>query len=126
MIGSLLNSNCRGRSGAGLLSIVVISLTVGLPGVQAFPQNSTIELEAKLRSQYATIEKTIARPPRPIPYQDAADYRKHLRLWQDDLAQTFVAAANTVKEILKLNPPNADYWRERLETLDLYSQPISS
>ena len=25
-----------------------------------------------------------------------------------------------------MNPPNADYWRERLETLELYARPISS
>jgi TonB family protein len=49
-----------------------------------------------------------------------------LREWQDDLAQAFVAAASTVREIIKLNPPDSAYWQERLETLELYSQPISS
>ena len=48
------------------------------------------------------------------------------RQWQDDLARLFSEAAVTVEEILKLNPPNADLWRERLETLRLYAQPISS
>ncbi len=59
------------------------------------------------------------------PY-DVEAYKRHLREWQDDLAQSFKAAADIVNEILKLNPPNADYWQERLETLTLYSQPISS
>ena len=117
----------RVRGDAGILSLVVISLIVATrPEILAVQQTSIDQLKAKVNSQYATIEKTIAGPPSRRQYPVAADYHQHLREWQDDLAQAFVAAANTIKEILKLNPPNADYWRERLETLELYGQPTSS
>ena len=52
-------------------------------------------------------------------------FRSALRLWQGKLARLFSEAAVIVEEILKLNPPNADLWRERLETLRLYGQPTS-
>jgi TonB family protein len=41
------------------------------------------------------------------------------------LARLFSEAAITVEDILKLNPTNAEVWRERLETLRLYAQPIT-
>lgn len=73
--------------------------------------------------QYTAIEKEIASPPaRNVP--DA--YRLLLRAWQDRLANRFAEAATTVEEIQKLNPANSEFWQERLETLQLYSQPISS
>jgi len=87
-------------------------------------QSSIDQLQAKLKTQYAKIEKVISSPPSHAQYP--VDYKRRLREWQDDLAQSFVAAAATIEEILKLNPPNADFWRERLETLQLYSQPVSS
>ena len=102
------------------------------------PQNPSLDqLKERLSKQYATIEKTIASPPKPSdspilvrtpgqPPYDLADYKKRLRLWQDDLAQSFKAAGDTVTEILKTNPSDADYWRERLETLQLYAEPVSS
>jgi TonB family protein len=89
-------------------------------------QDSIDQLEIKLKSQHRTIEKTIYEPPRRTPYQTDADYRRKLREWQDDLAQTFAAAAETVQQILKLSPSKPEYWQEQLETLQLYSQPISS
>jgi TonB family protein len=89
------------------------------------PQDSTDELKIKLNSQYLKIEQTIRQLPSPRQYPVASDFRRHLREWQDDLAQAFAAAANTVKQILKLNP-DSDYWRDRLETLELYAQPVSS
>lgn len=103
--------------------LVVLSCAHG--GV-AFAQQSVAQLEIKLKSDYAKIEKVISDPPSRRQYPVAADYRRKLREWQDDLAQSFVAAAQTITEILKLNPPNADLWRERLETMQLYSQPVSS
>jgi len=105
---------------------VVSFILATLPEIPAVQQTSLDQLEAKLNSEYAKIEKTIFAPPSPRQYPIAADYHQHLREWQDDLAQAFAAAANTIKDILKLNPPNADYWRERMETLELYAQPISS
>jgi TonB family protein len=105
-----------------LLFIVVAS--VNLNGARQ--QTSIDDLKARLNSQYVTIQKTITEPPSPRQYPLAADYHRKLREWQDDLAQAFGAAAGTVRDILKLNPPDSDYWHERLETLELYAQPISS
>jgi len=124
---SLTGWRRRGR-GKGAISwlVVVLLIIATAPEILAVQQTSVIQLEAKLNSQYETIQKTIFAPPSRRQYPVASDYRQHLREWQDDLAQAFDAAANTIKEILKLNPPNADYWRERLETLQLYSQPVSS
>lgn len=101
-------------------------LMVGAAGVvYGRPQDSIDQLKAKLNSQYLKIEQTIRQPPSARQYPVASDYRRHLREWQDELAQAFAAAADTVKQILKLNP-DSDYWKDRLETLELYSQPISS
>jgi TonB family protein len=88
-------------------------------------QNSLEPLKAQLKSQYSVIEKVIAAPPRRDP-AFPADYSRHLREWQDDLAQSFGRAATTVAEIIALNPPNREMWQERLDTLRLYSQPVSS
>jgi len=88
-------------------------------------QRSVKELETKLESQYRETQKLFASPPRAAGLLPAA-YHRLLREWQDDLAQSFVRAATTVAEILALNPPERDMWQERLETLHLYSQPISS
>src|SRR5436309_10863369 len=124
---SLLGAGRRRRARRIFLSLVVLSFILATRSeVPAFQQTSLNQLEAKLNSQYATIQKTIFGPPSPRQYPIAADYHQHLREWQDDLAQAFAAAANTIKEILKLNPSNADYWRERMETMELYAQPISS
>jgi len=124
---SLLGAGRRRRARRTILSLAVLSFILPtrpeVPGVQ---QTSLDQLEAKLNSQYATIQKTIFGPPSPRQYPIAADYHQQLREWQDDLAQAFAAAANTIKDILKLNPPNPDYWRERLDTMELYAQPISS
>ncbi|HJZ82690.1 MAG TPA: TonB family protein [Pyrinomonadaceae bacterium] len=88
-------------------------------------QNSIAQLEAKLKSQYAKIEKLIASPPSRRQYPLEADLKRSLREWQDNLAQSFAAAADTVADILKLQPPNPESWQERFETLQLYSQPVS-
>ena len=88
-------------------------------------QNSIQQLETKLESQYRETQKLFASPPRSAGLLPA-DYHRLLREWQDDLAQSFVRAAATVSEILALSPPNQEMWQERLETLRLYSQPISS
>ena len=83
------------------------------------------ELEKKLANQYAAIQKQFRVPPRPP--SDFVTGRPALRReWQNELAHLFSEAAVTVEEILKLNPSNAELWRERLETLRLYGQPTSS
>lgn len=106
-----------------LLACFLISFVFfGSRAPAALPQTTLEQLEAKLKSQYAAIEKEIAAPPSYVP--DA--YRLVLRAWQDRLASRFAEAATTVEEILKLNPANSEIWRERLETLSLYSQPVSS
>ncbi len=104
--------------------IFLVSLIIF--GTSAFAQQTSInELEARLKSQYAKIEKVIAEPPGARIYRSPTDYKRELREWQDDLAQSFAAAAATISEILKLNPPNPEFWQERLETMQLYSQPVS-
>lgn len=116
-MGNALTSRC-------LLVLLLINLAFfGLRVTAASSQNSLEQLEARLKSQYAAIESEIAAPP-AHNFPDA--YRLLLRAWQDRLAHRFAEAATTVGEILKLNPAKSEFWRERLETLDLYSQPISS
>jgi TonB family protein len=92
-------------------------------GIVSSAQTSRVQLEDNLKVQYAAIEKEIASPP---SYGVPDAYRLLLRAWQDRLADRFAQAATTVKEILKLNPADSDFWQERLETLQLYSAPISS
>lgn len=89
----------------------------------ATAQASLEQLDAQSKLQYAAIEKEIGAPPIP---ENPAAYRLVLRSWQDRLANRFAEAATTIENILKLNPTNSEFWRERLETLSLYSQPISS
>ena len=89
-------------------------------------QDSIQQLETKLKSHYGEIEKLFASPPRRSAAATPAHYQRLLREWQDDLAQSFVRAAATVEQILALNPPNREMWQERLETLRLYSTPVSS
>ena len=104
----------------------MVAFGAGMNLNAALQQPSIDELKARLNSQYVTIQTTITQPPSPRQYSLASDYHRKLREWQDDLAQAFAAAASTVREITKLNPPDNDYWQERLETLELYSQPVSS
>lgn len=116
----------------GLIVIALLFLAPATPGLSLRPhlfatggQNSLKELETKLESQYRETQKLFASPPRSAG-RLPADYHRLLREWQDDLAQSFVRAAATVEQILTLNPPNRERWQERLETLRLYAQPISS
>jgi TonB family protein len=102
----------------------VIPADFGKPVNKVVSQNSVEQLEIKLKSQYAAIEKLFGSPPnsREVP---RSNYVRLLREWQDDLAQSFGRAAATVEVILTLSPPNREMWQERLDTLRLYSQPIS-
>ena len=95
-----------------------------LPSVAVAQDSQTqAALETKLSQQYGAIQRQFRNLPPPV--LDAVSRRANLRRWQDELARLFSEAAVSVEEILKLNPPNADLWRERLETLRLYGQPIS-
>src|ERR1700682_5700212 len=103
----------------------VIAANFRQPVNEVTNQNSVEQLETKLESQYREIQKVFASPPRPVGLLPA-DYHRLIREWQDDLAQSFVRAAATGEENLALHPPNREMWQQRLETLRLYSQPISS
>lgn len=96
-----------------------------LPFVASAQDSQTqAALESKLSQQYGAIQRHFLYLSRPSV--EVVSRRATLRIWQDDLARLFSEAAGTVEEILKLNPSNADLWRERLETLRLYAQPPSS
>src|SRR5205809_3721903 len=88
--------------------LVLVSLR---PGVTTFfnkdlavsSQSSIQQFETKLKSQYVEIQKLFASPPSPAGTLTPAQYRRRLREWQDDLAQSFMRAAATVQEMLALN-----------------------
>jgi TonB family protein len=107
------------------LLALVISLTIPmLLDRPAAAQQPTLEqLEAKVEQQYAAIENIFYNSP--AKQSEPRDFRERLRIWQDALAQSFADAGKTIDEILKLNPPDAEKWRERSDTMWLYSQPIS-
>jgi len=106
-----------------LLTLLFVSFIFFGTQFLATAQTSLEQLDAQLKLQYSAIEKEIGAPP---GHENPPAYRLMLRSWQDRLANRFAEAATTVENILKLNPPNAEFWGERLETLRLYSQPISS
>jgi TonB family protein len=109
-----------------LLVLVVISLAGSrtIRGQANAPQPANLEqLEAKFQKQYAAIEHLFANGPGK--QVSPSEFRKRLRLWQDDLAQSFAHAGATIDEILKLGPPDPEKWRELRETMSLYSQPVS-
>jgi len=118
---------------ATLMLILLLGLVVLTAGVRpilgddpgAGSQNSVDQLEIKLKSQYKEIEKIFASPPHGSQLSPSG-YSRALREWQDDLAQSFDRAATTVEEIIALNPPNPEMWRERRDTLRLYASPVSS
>lgn len=97
----------------------------GIPLNTVVNQNPLGQLEIKLKSQYAAIEELFAAPPNSREVARST-YSRLLREWQDDLAQSFGRAAATVAAILAQNSPNREMWQERLDTLRLYSQPVSS
>ena len=109
-----------------ILLALVIGLAVATPFAQhpAKAQQPTLQqLEARLEKQYMAIEEVFFNSPAKLTYPP--DFRVRLRIWQDKLAQSFADAGKTIDEILKLSPPDADKWRERSDTMWLYSQPSS-
>ena len=108
----------------GFAPVLLLAAALLLPSVAGAQDSQTqLALENKLSLQYGAIQKQFRVPPRQSDYASARAARRE---WQDELARLFSEAAITVEEILKLNPANAELWRERLETLRLYAQPISS
>jgi len=108
-----------------ILPLLVISLTVPwLWHGQVVAQQITLEqLKAKLQEQYGTIYHLFANGPGKQVYP--SDPRERIRQWQDDLARSFADAQATIDEIVKLHPPDENMWRERSDTMWLYSQPVS-
>ena len=112
-----------GRVGSAI--VLAASLAFLFPNLTPAqsPQSQTA-LENRLAVQYAAIENQFKVPPQRA--FDAEGARLARRAWQDELARLFADAALTVEDMLKFNPPDTETWRERLDTLRLYSQPISS
>lgn len=106
-----------------LLTAIVAQLSFGHFLKPETAQATREQLEAKLQQQYDDLWKQFANGPSTKVFP--VDYRQRIRIWQDELARLFAEAGSTVDEILKLNPPDEEMWRERRETLSLYSQPIS-
>src|SRR5258708_5709613 len=109
-----------------LLPLLLIGLaapTIFERGGAAAQQATLPQLEAKLEKQYAAIQNLFAHGPAKKIFPP--DPRERLRLWQDVLAKSFADASATIDEILKLNPPDAETWRERSDTMWLYSQSSS-
>ena len=99
---------------------LLLAVPIFLPAVTCAQDFQTqAALENKLSQQYGAIQRQF----RDLGFASGGPA---LRRWQHELARSFSEAAVTVEEILKLNPANANLWRERLETLRLYAQPISS
>jgi TonB family protein len=64
--------------------------------------------------------------PPHAPGNDAPHDPASLRRWQNELSRRFALAADTVEQMLKLDPPDAPALAETLETLRLYARPVSS
>ena len=108
---------------AVFLISAVTSMSVGSHVTVRAQQPSLDQLKAKFKKQYDDIEKQFAHGPSTLVFP--TDRRQRLRRWQDELARLFAEAGATADEIVKLHPPEEDMWRERRDTLSLYSQPIS-
>jgi TonB family protein len=110
-----------------LLAVLAISLAALMPldwlPTVAAQQANLEQLEANLQKQYAAIEDLFLNGPAKKVFP--TDPRERRRLWQDDLAQSFAQAGATIDAILKLRPADEEWWRERRDTMSLYSQPIS-
>jgi TonB family protein len=120
----MTNAKVISRSLLALFVISLAALMIFDGHAAATAQQATLEqLEAKLQKQYAAIEGLFLHGPAKKVYPPR--FSDRLRLWQDDLAQSFAHAGATIDEILRLQPPDQEKWRERRETMLLYSQPVS-
>jgi TonB family protein len=105
-----------------LLTTAVAAAMLGASTV-AGQEPSLAQLEAQYEKQHKAILGVFANGPAKRVFPPS--FRQRLRQWQDELANSFTEAGNTVDEILKLSPPQAEMWRERRETLAVYAKPIS-
>jgi TonB family protein len=107
------------------VSILVLALASSVLSTgRTNPQEPTLEqLEAKVQKQYEKIYDRFRIGPAKQVFP--VDARDRLRRWQDDLSDSFAAAEVTIGQILKLHPTNEEHWRERRETMRLYSTPVS-
>ncbi|MBC8031998.1 MAG: TonB family protein [Pyrinomonadaceae bacterium] len=106
-----------------LLTIAVIAALLGRPVAVSAQQPSLAQLEAQYQKQHEAILAVFANGPAKRVYP--LDARERVREWQFELANSFTEAGNTVDQILQLSPPQADMWRERRETLAVYSKPVT-
>src|SRR5438067_5436798 len=104
------------------ITIVALIFILAQQPSAAVQQTSIEHLQAKLQKQYERIYEVFADNPGRRIYP--ADPKLRIRQWQKELADAFAAAEVTIGQILKLNPPDPDYWRERRETMGLYSEPV--
>lgn len=112
----------RKRVGGLAAAAFALAALAQLSAAAAAPAQSDAErLKVELTSQLAEVEAQFAILRDPATGQL---FGGRLAEWQDELARRFRNAAETVEEILKLNPPDADSWRETRETLMLYAQPV--
>ena len=110
----------------GVYALLTITLTAAILGgtVTVTAQQAALQqLGEQFQKQYDAILAVFANGParRVFP----PDPRDRVRQWQNELASSFAEAGATIDEILKLNPPQSERWRELRETLTLYSQRIS-
>lgn len=106
-----------------LLTISLFAPILGGPVTVTAQEASLEQLEAQLQKQYDAILEQFANGPAKMVFP--LDSRDRVRLWQDELASRFAQAGAMIDEILKLNPPQEEMWRERRDTMTLYSGPIS-
>ena len=107
----------------GLLLIIVTGSMLSDRHPAAAQQPTLDQLKARVEQQYIAIEDVFAHGPAKMVYPPNPIER--VRVWQDNLAQSFADAGKTIDEIIKLNPPDVEKWRERSDTMWLYSQPSS-
>lgn len=106
----------------GYLLATLAALTI-LAG-NASAQDPTLDqLKAKLQKQYEKIYDLFKNGPGHLVYPP--NPRERVKRWQGDLDDAFAAAEVTIGQILKLDPPDKEYWLERRETMRLYSTPVS-
>src|SRR5437660_1298028 len=106
-----------------LLISLAAPICFGRGAIDTVQQATLEQLEAQLQKQYAAIEDLFLKGPAKKVFPP--DPRERLRRWQDDLARSFALAGATIEEILKLHPSDEEKWRERRDTMGLYSQPPS-
>ena len=106
---------------AALLTIALVAVLLGVSFTATAQQTSLEQLEAQFQKEHEAILAVFANGPAKRVYP--LDPRERLSEWQSELSSSFSQAGNTVEEILKLNPPNAEMWRERRDTLAIYSIP---